>query len=152
MWLGNDQPREITQEAQEYRIQTVYRPPTVVGTSPVTRPKETAPMADEARPAPATGPVPTTDQALIAETLRRILDDRGCYTLAMALNQFSATVEDETMEPEKFWRAEFCLGVASGLLSLIPADWQPDATEEEIVELPPPAPGAPPVPKEDLNG
>jgi hypothetical protein len=104
-------------------------PAPVVVTSPVTPPKETPPMIDM----PPTGPVPTNAQIEIAQHFLSILDYRGLYTLAMALNQFATVVEDESMEPEKYWRAPQCLGVANALLQLIPADWQPDQPPEAML-------------------
>lgn len=90
---------------------------------------------------------PTPDQKMIAESLHSLLGHTGAYTLANALQQFSTVVEDETMERDKYWAPSMCLGVATALLDLIPAEWQgaaADAADAVLDETPPTAPAAAP--------
>jgi predicted nucleic acid-binding Zn-ribbon protein len=96
-------------------------------TSPVPPEKETAPMPDN----------PKVIASYLVDGLVANGQFQGVYTLAMALNQFATVVEDESMERDKFWSPQQCLGVAAALLALIPTDWQP---EPEAEEPPPPAP------------
>lgn len=101
-------------------------------------------------PSPVT---PTPDQRMIAQAINDLVGWTGAYTLANALQQFATVVEDETMERDKYWSPAACLGVATALLDLIPADWQPQPDplpESEQDQTPPivvpPVPQAVPTP------
>ena len=78
-------------------------------------------------------PDPTREpRAPLAELLMEALGSfQGAYTVAMALNQFATVVEDESMERDKYWSPQQCLGVAQALLELIPKDWQPEPEPDE---------------------
>jgi len=92
-----------------------------VVTSPVTPEKETPPMPDN----------PKVIASYLVDGLVANGQFQGVYTLAMALNQFATVVEDESMERDKFWSPQQCLGVAQALLELIPKDWQPEPEADE---------------------
>lgn len=99
-------------------------------TSPVTSITETSPV-------PNLNPHPVVDleEQKIADVLHQGVADVGCYTIAMALTQFATVVEDETMERDKYWSPQQCLGVANALLALIPKDWNPEPEPEITGEV-----------------
>lgn len=91
-------------------------------------------MADTAPP--PTGPTFTPEQEMTAKRLHALLGNQGSYTLAMALNQFATVVEDETMEPDKYWSPQECLAIANALLQLVPESWQQGELQGEVADAP----------------
>jgi len=77
--------------------------------------------------------VPTINPTAVmaTELIDALGSFQGAYTVAMALNQFATVVEDESMERDKYWSPQQCLGVAQALLELIPKDWQPEPEPDE---------------------
>jgi len=119
---GFDSRRGLTGVPRTHRVggREGSLPSPVVRTSPVTPTKETA-------------PVPTINPTAVmaTELIDALGSFQGAYTVAMALNQFATVVEDESMERDKYWSPQQCLGVAQALLELIPKDWQPEPEPDE---------------------